>query len=353
MSNAFTARISDFPSENKKRLMPANVKTYEGKQEARVTGSANYLRRSIDGLKVTEGHSRLNFTRRRSVQEPCRVAMVKQRPRRVHKRPSRAHIRTNAYTSSVPRNSQDHRSFIQGEAAAADSRKGYSNNRSHEQSRRQSNDQSSIATTANLQSEGRRGETTINPTVNMTPNEIQQQKVQTSQGHHQCALQKSNAWGTDTIGSPDHHLPYNGHYGRPWISANTRGSHPTGLRDAKIPRRLRIVTIYNNRRHRPKDATQKNKSCHPTTFTAHDEKSSTLNGKLAVSGTSFLSSQQTIHSLVQNTQEVYEEGRLPLDYRSRRSFHAAQAAYSSTSHASRTPTRGGVDNIFIRDAWGN
>ncbi|GJS37611.1 reverse transcriptase domain-containing protein [Tanacetum coccineum] len=57
--------------------------------------------------------------------------------------------------------------------------------------------------------------------------------------------------------------------------------------------------------------------------------------------------------LVQNTQEVYEEGRLPLDYRSRRSFHAAQAAYSSTSHASRTPTRGGVDNIFIRDAWGN
>ncbi|GJX79253.1 reverse transcriptase domain-containing protein [Tanacetum coccineum] len=51
--------------------------------------------------------------------------------------------------------------------------------------------------------------------------------------------------------------------------------------------------------------------------------------------------------LVQNTQEVYEEGRLPLDYRSRRSFHAAQAAYSSTSHASRSPTRGGVDNIFI------
>ncbi|GKA95658.1 reverse transcriptase domain-containing protein [Tanacetum coccineum] len=37
--------------------------------------------------------------------------------------------------------------------------------------------------------------------------------------------------------------------------------------------------------------------------------------------------------LVQNTQEVYEEGRLPLDYRSRGSFHAAQAAYSSTSHA--------------------
>ncbi|GJR05680.1 reverse transcriptase domain-containing protein [Tanacetum coccineum] len=35
------------------------------------------------------------------------------------------------------------RSFIQGEAAAADSRKGYSNNRSQEQSRRQSNDQSS------------------------------------------------------------------------------------------------------------------------------------------------------------------------------------------------------------------
>ncbi|GJX36625.1 reverse transcriptase domain-containing protein [Tanacetum coccineum] len=50
--------------------------------------------------------------------------------------------------------------------------------------------------------------------------------------------------------------------------------------------------------------------------------------------------------LVQNTQEVYEEGRLPLDYSSRRSFHAAQAAYSSTSHASRTPTRGGVDLMY-------
>ncbi|GJY51367.1 hypothetical protein Tco_0442214 [Tanacetum coccineum] len=64
-------------------------------------------------------------------------------------------------------------------------------------------------------------------------------------------------------------------------------------------------------------------------------------------------SQHTSHSPCSKQPKVYEEGRLPLDYRSRRSFHAAQAAYSSTSHASRTPTRGGVDNIFIRDAWGN
>ncbi|GJU43633.1 hypothetical protein Tco_1200899 [Tanacetum coccineum] len=44
--------------------------------------------------------------------------------------------------------------------------------------------------------------------------------------------------------------------------------------------------------------------------------------------------------LVPNAQEVYEEGRLPLDYNSRRSFHAAQAAYSSPSHASRPPVPG-------------
>ncbi|GJQ98911.1 reverse transcriptase domain-containing protein [Tanacetum coccineum] len=41
------------------------------------------------------------------------------------------------------------RSFIQGEAAAADSRKGYSNNRSQEQSRRQSNDQKKAQTSQN------------------------------------------------------------------------------------------------------------------------------------------------------------------------------------------------------------
>ncbi|GKF94558.1 hypothetical protein Tco_0284258 [Tanacetum coccineum] len=30
----------------------------------------------------------------------------------------------------------------------------------------------------------------------------------------------------------------------------------------------------------------------------------------------------------------------------------AEEAFS-TSHASRTPTKGGVDYVFIRDAWGN
>ncbi|GKF18993.1 hypothetical protein Tco_0067631 [Tanacetum coccineum] len=52
------------------------------------------------------------------------------------------------------------RSFIQREAAAADSRKGYSNNRSQEQSRRQSNDQ-----------RGGRGNDKYTP-LTMTPKEI-------------------------------------------------------------------------------------------------------------------------------------------------------------------------------------
>ncbi|GKC18859.1 reverse transcriptase domain-containing protein [Tanacetum coccineum] len=46
---------------------------------------------------------------------------------------------------------------------------------------------------------------------------------------------------------------------------------------------------------------------------------------------------QTSHSPCSNTQEVCEEGRLPLDYGSRRklSLSCKKAAYSSTSHANR------------------
>ncbi|GJZ75888.1 reverse transcriptase domain-containing protein [Tanacetum coccineum] len=58
--------------------------------------------------------------------------------------------------------------------------------------------------------------------------------------------------------------------------------------------------------------------------------------------------QQTSHSPLQNTQEVGEEGT-SVGLRSKRSFHAAQAAYSSTSHASRTPTREEYDYVPICD----
>ncbi|GJX95349.1 hypothetical protein Tco_0351147 [Tanacetum coccineum] len=63
------------------------------------------------------------------------------------------------------------RSFIQGEAAAADSRKGYSNNRSQEHSRRQSNDQSSSRNNSYRSQRGGRGNDKYTP-LTMTPKEI-------------------------------------------------------------------------------------------------------------------------------------------------------------------------------------
>ncbi|GKA57503.1 homeodomain-like protein [Tanacetum coccineum] len=74
----------------------------------------------------------------------------------------------------------------------------------------------------------------------------------------------------------------------------------------------------------------------------------------ACSSDSYSSQQdKSLPLIIQNTQDVCgEEGRLPLDYGSRRSFHAAQAAYSSTSHASRTPTRGGVDYVTYAGRMG-
>ncbi|GJR76308.1 hypothetical protein Tco_0088673 [Tanacetum coccineum] len=63
------------------------------------------------------------------------------------------------------------RSFIQGEAAAADSRKGYSNNRSQEQSRRQSNDQSSSRNNSYRGQRGGRGNDKYTP-LTMTPKRI-------------------------------------------------------------------------------------------------------------------------------------------------------------------------------------
>ncbi|GJS17141.1 hypothetical protein Tco_0411613 [Tanacetum coccineum] len=59
----------------------------------------------------------------------------------------------------------------QGEAAAADSKKGYSNNRSQEQSRRQSNDQSSSRNNSYRGQRGGRGNDKYTP-LTMTPKEI-------------------------------------------------------------------------------------------------------------------------------------------------------------------------------------
>ncbi|GJR12468.1 hypothetical protein Tco_0795120 [Tanacetum coccineum] len=110
--DAFTRRISDF-SEDKKRRMPANVKTYDGTGDpddhlkifesaatienwpqpvwchmfnSTLVGNArNWFsklpRRSIDGFEELRRAFRLNFTQRKKCARPCRACQVKQRPR--------------------------------------------------------------------------------------------------------------------------------------------------------------------------------------------------------------------------------------------------------------------------------
>ncbi|GJU91484.1 reverse transcriptase domain-containing protein [Tanacetum coccineum] len=87
---------------------------------------------------------------------------------------------------------------------------------------------------------------------------------------------------------------------------------------------------------------RKKQKLHPHHFTTHNERSPVIKWEVSRFEQVPIQVSRQVTPLVQNTQEVHEEGRLPLDYRSGRSLHAAQAAYSSTSHASRTPTRGGL-----------
>ncbi|GKE58714.1 reverse transcriptase domain-containing protein [Tanacetum coccineum] len=99
--DAFTRRISDF-SEDKKRRMPANVKTYDGTGDpddhlnwpqpvwchmfnSTLVGNArNWFsklpRRSIDGFEELRRAFRLNFTQRKKcAKNPVELARVKQR----------------------------------------------------------------------------------------------------------------------------------------------------------------------------------------------------------------------------------------------------------------------------------
>ncbi|GJU81554.1 reverse transcriptase domain-containing protein [Tanacetum coccineum] len=171
--DAFTRRISDF-SEAKKRRMPANV------------------RRAF----------RLNFTQRKKcAKNPVELARVKQRQGEstsayverykdecIHVKACPKILKISGFMNGinnpelikrlndrVPQTFDElmkrTRSFIQGEAAAADSRKGYSNNRSQEQSRRQSNDQSSSRNNSYRGQRGGRGNDKYTP-LTMTPKEI-------------------------------------------------------------------------------------------------------------------------------------------------------------------------------------
>ncbi|GKA09666.1 hypothetical protein Tco_0688997 [Tanacetum coccineum] len=136
--DAFTRRISDF-SEDKRRRMPANVKTYDG------TGDPD------DHLKIFESAAtienwpqpvafRLNFTQRKKcAKNPVELARISGFMNGINN-PELIKRLNDRVPQTFDELMKRTRSFIQGETAAADSRKGYSNNRSQEQSRRQSND---------------------------------------------------------------------------------------------------------------------------------------------------------------------------------------------------------------------
>ncbi|GJU49175.1 reverse transcriptase domain-containing protein [Tanacetum coccineum] len=231
--DAFTRRISDF-SEDKKRRMPANVKTYDGTGDpddhlkifesaatienwpqpvwchmfnSTLVGNArNWFsklpRRSIDGFEELRRAFRLNFTQRKKcAKNPVELARVKQRQGEstsayverykdecIHVKACPEILKISGFMNGinnpelikrlndrVPQTFDElmkrTRSFIQGEAAAADSRKGYSNNRSQEQSRRQSNDQSSSRNNSYRGQRGGRGNDKYTP-LTMTPKEI-------------------------------------------------------------------------------------------------------------------------------------------------------------------------------------
>ncbi|GJS16714.1 reverse transcriptase domain-containing protein [Tanacetum coccineum] len=502
-------------------------------------------RRSIDGFEELRRAFRLNFTQRKKcAKNPVELARVKQRQGEstsayverykdecIHVKACPEILKISGFMNGI--NNPEHnqkdmndsrvpqtfdelmkrtRSFIQGEAAAADSRKGYSNSRSQEQSRRQSNDQSSSRNNSYRGQRGGRGNDKYTP-LTMTPKEIlateeghttnerlqlrqlidklvkegrldhlvknikegkdkqrsggkkdaprdkadtiymvqswqrktKQKRVTTStactlMGEHlqtyctniaskeQHPEVKSHVeraattsltpgftvrkdmphWGNYRlpvmVGNKEHSTtawmnfmvirspsPYNGIIGRPGISAiravpstahgqTSDGSwrmcvdftdlnkacpqdcYPlpeidwkveslsdtpsSGFLDGKqgghVPRIL-------DRTGRHQAVSRKNKSCHPTSFTAHDERSPIVKWEVSRFEQVPIQVSRQVTPLVQNTQEVYEEGRLPLDYRSRRSFHAAQAAYSSTSHAV-AETRPGEELIMYLSA---
>ncbi|GJU52586.1 reverse transcriptase domain-containing protein [Tanacetum coccineum] len=75
-------------------------------------------------------------------QEPCRACQGETTPRGVYKHLQLIKRLNDRVPQTFDELMKRTRSFIQGEATAADSRRGYSNNRSQEQSRRQSNGQS-------------------------------------------------------------------------------------------------------------------------------------------------------------------------------------------------------------------
>ncbi|GJW87972.1 reverse transcriptase domain-containing protein [Tanacetum coccineum] len=201
--DAFTRRISDF-SEDKKRRMPANVKTYDGTGDpddhlkifesaatienwpqpvwchmfnSTLVGNArNWFsklpRRSIDGFEELRRAFRLNFTQRKKcAKNPVELARVKQRQGEstsayverykdecIHVKACPEILKISGFMNGI-----NNPELIK--------RKATPNNRSQEQSRRQSNDQSSSRNNSYRGQRGGRGNDKYTP-LTMTPKEI-------------------------------------------------------------------------------------------------------------------------------------------------------------------------------------
>nr|GEY42507.1 reverse transcriptase domain-containing protein [Tanacetum cinerariifolium] len=133
--DAFTRRISDF-SEDKRRRMPANVKTYDGTSDL------------DDHLKIFESAATIENQPQTMWCHMFNSTLVGNARNWFNKLPRRSIDGfEETHQDRVPQTFDElmkhTRSFIQGEAAAADSKKSYSNYKSQEQPGRQSNDQSS------------------------------------------------------------------------------------------------------------------------------------------------------------------------------------------------------------------
>ncbi|GJW04378.1 hypothetical protein Tco_1563234 [Tanacetum coccineum] len=175
--DAFTRHISDF-SEDKKRRMPANVKTYDGTGDPddhlKIFESAATIEnwpqpvRSIDGFEELRRAFRLNFTQRKKcAKNPVELARVKQRQGESTSAYVERYKDECIHVKAAP-NSQ-----ISGKEKPPPltAEKGLLKQQGHEeQSRRQSNDQVAVATTADRGQRGGRG--TDNTPLTMTPKKI-------------------------------------------------------------------------------------------------------------------------------------------------------------------------------------
>ncbi|GJV53409.1 reverse transcriptase domain-containing protein [Tanacetum coccineum] len=149
--------------------------TLESKNKISKRGGNGFSKlrsRSIDGFEELRRAFRLNFTQRKKcAKNPVELARVKQRQGESTSAYVERYKDECIHVKACPEILKISGSFIQGEAAAADSRKGYSNNRSQEQSRRQSNDQSSSRNNSYRGQRGGRGNDKYTP-LTMTPKEI-------------------------------------------------------------------------------------------------------------------------------------------------------------------------------------